>query len=91
MMTTAGHQSRAHPVKKGRCNMCRTLRFSLFAGMMGGLAASLAQAAEERPQDMLAAQIRMQGFTCDKPLSATMDAKRSRRDHAVWILKCSNA
>lgn len=71
--------------------MCRTFRFSVFAGAMGGLAASLAQAAEEKPRDMLAAQIRMQGFTCDKPLSATMDAKRSRRDHAVWILKCSNA
>ncbi len=43
------------------------------------------------PQDMLAAQIRMQGFVCDKPLAATRDSRRSKPDRAVWILKCSNA
>ncbi len=47
--------------------------------------------ATETPQNMLAAQIRMQGFACDKPLGATRDAKRSKPDHAVWVLKCSNA
>ena len=51
---------------------------------------SSAQAAET-PQIMLAAQIRTQGFACDKPLGATRDAKRSKPDHDVWILKCSNA
>ena len=50
-----------------------------------------AQAAEEMPKDMLAAEIRFQGFACDKPLGATRDAKRSKPDHPVWILKCSNA
>ncbi|MBR0822153.1 hypothetical protein JQ627_29840 [Bradyrhizobium liaoningense] len=49
------------------------------------------QAAEEQVQGMLAAQIRSQGFTCEKPLGATRDAKRSRPDYAVWVLKCSNA
>ncbi len=48
-------------------------------------------AATETPQGMLAAQIRMQGFACDKPLGAVRDKKRSRPDHAVWVLKCSNA
>jgi hypothetical protein len=52
---------------------------------------SIAQAAEEMPKDMLAAQIRTQGFACDKALRATRDAKRSRPDHDVWVLKCSNA
>jgi len=45
----------------------------------------------DTPQDMLAAQIRLQGFTCDKALKATRDSKRSRPDRAVWVLKCSNA
>ncbi len=49
------------------------------------------QAAAETPQTMLSAQIRMQGFTCDKALGATRDAKRSRPDRAVWVLRCSNA
>jgi len=57
----------------------------------GGLIGSPARAAGETPQDMLAAQIRMQGVACDKPLSAVRDAKRSKPDHAVWVLKCSNA
>lgn len=56
-----------------------------------GLMGFAAQAAEETPQGMLAAQIRMQGFACDKPLSAVKDAKRSKPDHGVWVLKCSNA
>ena len=47
--------------------------------------------AAETPQDMLAAQIRMQGFTCDKALGAVRDKKRSRPDHDVWVLKCGNA
>jgi hypothetical protein len=49
------------------------------------------EAAGETPKDMLAAQIRLQGVTCAKPLSAVRDTKRSRPDHAVWVLKCSNA
>jgi hypothetical protein len=47
--------------------------------------------AEETIQSMLAAQIRTQGFTCEKVLGAARDAKRSRPDYAVWVLKCSNA
>ena len=47
--------------------------------------------AAEAPQTVLAAQIRIQGFTCDKALGATRDKKRSRPDLPVWVLKCSNA
>jgi len=57
----------------------------------GGQIGSRAQAAGETPKDVLAAQIRMQGVACEKPLSAMRDAKRSKPDHAVWVLKCSNA
>jgi hypothetical protein len=71
--------------------MCKTFGLLVLAGVMGGLAPSHAQAAEETVQGMLAAQIRTQGFACDKPLGATKDAKRSKPDHAVWVLKCSNA
>ncbi len=48
-------------------------------------------AASEQPANVLAAQIRLQGFACDKPLGAKQDVKRSRPDHAVWVLRCSNA
>ena len=49
------------------------------------------QVAPETPQTVLSAQIRIQGFTCDKALGATRDKKRSRPDRAVWVLRCSNA
>lgn len=52
---------------------------------------SAAAQGAETVQDMLAAQIRSQGFTCDKALGATKDTARSRADHAVWVLRCSNA
>ena len=47
--------------------------------------------AAETLQSMLAVAIRAEGFTCDKPLRAARDAKRSRPDREVWVLKCSNA
>lgn len=69
------------------------LAASLLTGSRShsGLMISPAQAAEETPKDELAAQIRTQGFACDRPLRATRDAKRSRPDYAVWVLKCGNA
>jgi hypothetical protein len=57
----------------------------------GGPIGSAAQAAGEAPKDTIAAQIRIQGFACDKPQSAVKDTKRSKPDEAVWVLKCSNA
>ena len=53
--------------------------------------ASTVAARAQQPQDELAAQVRIQGFACDKAQGATRDKKRSKPDYAVWVLKCSNA
>jgi hypothetical protein len=53
--------------------------------------ASTVTAHAQKPQDELAAQVRIQGFACDKAQGATRDKKRSKPDYAVWVLKCSNA
>ena len=53
------------------------------------LGVSMAHAAEEMPAEIIAAQIRDQGYACDKALSAKRDGERL--DDAVWILKCPNA
>lgn len=45
----------------------------------------------QSPQDDLAAQVRIQGFVCDRAQGAIRDKKRSKPDYAVWVLKCSNA
>jgi len=60
--------------------------FVAFAVLLSTVAAHA-----EKPQDELAAQVRTQGFACDKAQGATRDRKRSRPDYAVWVLKCSNA
>jgi len=41
--------------------------------------------------EIIAAQIRDQGYVCAKAISAERDEKLSKADEAAWILKCENA
>ena len=68
-----------------------SLAIASMLSVLGAVIGPSVEAAEETPKDMLAAQIRLQGVACAKPLSAVKDAKRSKPDHEVWVLKCSNA
>ena len=52
---------------------------------------SVAHAAGQAGANDIAAQVRIQGFACDRVLGATQDKRKSRADHEVWVLKCSNA
>ncbi len=45
-------------------------------------------AAYEPPMDLLAAQLRDQGFACDKPDKAEMDQKASKPNETVWVVAC---
>ncbi len=47
-------------------------------------------AAQETAKDLLAIQIRDQGQRCEKPVSAKRDAKHSKPDAAVWVLRCEH-
>jgi hypothetical protein len=64
--------------------------FTLFvmAEVIGGLAEGKAQ---EGPKDIIAAQIRSQGYACDSPQSAERDVADSTANEAVWMLRCQNA
>lgn len=68
-----------------------TLTRCCLAALVCCLALQPRASSAETTRSMLAAQIRSQGFACDKALKATRDAKRSRPDLGVWVLKCSNA
>jgi len=46
---------------------------------------------EEVPADIIAVQIRRQGFECKNPSQAKRDESASRADMPVWILTCENA
>ena len=70
--------------------MFKYVGFAFGVLFLSGWTGSTAQA-QETVQSMLAAQIRMQGFTCDKALGAKKDTKRSKPDREVWVLRCSNA
>jgi hypothetical protein len=52
---------------------------------------SVAHAAGQTAKEDIAAQIRIQGFACDRALRVVQDKKLSRPDHEVWVLTCSNA
>lgn len=79
---------------EGHHTMDQIYRSAVLLGVLvfaspGGVFAQ-STPAESLP-DMLASQIRSQGFSCDKALDATMDTQLSKPDHGVWVLKCSNA
>ncbi len=46
--------------------------------------------AQETAKGLLAIQARAQGYRCDKPISAKRDAKRSKPDAALWVLRCEH-
>jgi hypothetical protein len=56
-----------------------------------GLFSLIPYANAQNIRDVIAAQIRTQGYTCDHPQQAVRDVKRSGPDHDVWTLKCENA
>ncbi|MCC7252542.1 MAG: hypothetical protein IT540_11770 [Hyphomicrobium sp.] len=59
--------------------------------MLGSLPASAparAAGANEVSKDIIAVQLRKQGFECKNPLSAERDPAASKPDDAAWILKC---
>ena len=55
------------------------------------LVLSPAHAAEEMPAEIIAVQIRDQGYACVKALSAERDQEFSKPGEDAWILKCDNA
>jgi hypothetical protein len=52
---------------------------------------ALAGLAEDVPADIIAAQIRTQGYACSTPVTASRDRAASRPDETVWLLQCGNA
>lgn len=67
------------------------LGLPLMAGLtLGAVAQTVPAHAEklELSKDIIAVQIRKQGFECNSPESAERDEKASQPDSEVWILRC---
>lgn len=50
-----------------------------------------ATAQQEKPEDVLVAAVRTEGFVCDAPLAARRDTAHPSGDGSVWILTCKSA
>ena len=42
------------------------------------------------PPEVLADQLRSQGYACDRVVTSKQDVEASRRDETVWLLNCTN-
>ena len=47
--------------------------------------------AQEDPKDIIAAQLRAQGYACDHPTNVTRDSGASKPNETVWYLVCEQA
>jgi len=47
--------------------------------------------AQQDPKEIIASQLRAQGYTCENPQSATRDVKASKPNETVWVVVCDNA
>ena len=66
-------------------------RATLAAAGAGVFWLASATAQEEVPAEIIAAQIRKQGFACEEAQTAVRDRQASAPNAAVWILRCKNA
>lgn len=64
-------------------------RISLLLAAAATLAGASASAQED-PTNIVADQIRAQGYKCESPQSAKRDPQASRPDEAVWLLQCES-
>jgi len=65
--------------------------FAVWAIMLGWCCAIYPVVAQEKPAEIIAAQIRMQGYRCDDPAQAEHDRKLSKPNEQMWALRCGSA
>jgi hypothetical protein len=86
-------------MKSYRISIARTLSIAatlaaVLAALVPPIAAPFpARAADpkEMSKDIIAVQIRKQGFACTNPQSATREGDATKYDDAVWLLKCDES
>jgi hypothetical protein len=61
-----------------------------ITALLFGASAALSLDGED-PTEIIAAQIRAQGYACDNPKGATRDPDLSQGEDSGWILDCGDA
>jgi hypothetical protein len=75
-----------------RMKLKQAIRFGIVAaGLLAPIGSARSQNADTvTPPEVLADQLRGQGYPCARALSSQRDGDKSNRDESVWILKCTN-
>jgi len=68
----------------------RRISLMLIANAASAGAGTFTASAQEDASNIVADQIRAQGYKCDSPQSAKRDPQASKPDEAVWILQCES-
>ena len=68
----------------------RRISLMLIAIAASAGAGTFTASAQDDATNVVAAQIRAQGYKCDSPQSAKQDTQASKPDEAVWILQCES-
>ena len=80
--------------RRGPGAECRVIGMSPDEAQAQAQVQQVAQAQpadDEIPPDIIAVQIRKQGYECTNPQQAKRDPEASKPDLPVWILTCENA
>jgi len=73
------------------CGCVRVICIVAAAHAMANVAAAQSMSTQQAPKDLIAIQIRDQGYICAKPISAYRDLARSKPDESAWVLRCENS
>lgn len=71
-----------------RTSISLALGAAILVGQPPNATLSLAADPKEVSKDIIAVQLRKQGYPCKNPASAERDADASKPDGEVWTLKC---
>ncbi|MGD9502140.1 MAG: hypothetical protein AB7V40_06600 [Methyloceanibacter sp.] len=69
----------------------RRIVLAVLGSVSAGCVALAAGTQDQDTANILAAQLRDQGYVCDQPKSAEQDAQASKPDEEVWVVQCENA
>jgi len=72
-------------------NICIALALAVAAPLCAIPSPARAAELKEMSKEIIAVQIRKQGYACTNPVSATREGDATKYDDAVWLLKCDEA
>jgi hypothetical protein len=82
---------RKYPVVMGAPVVIATFVAGIAVSIQPVGSVPVAAAEMVNPAEIVATQIRRQGYKCDKPVNAERDRAPSKPNEAVWVLRCDSA